>query len=249
MLLIIPAIEIKNGTCAKMVHGMSGEVFASNDPVEMAKLWRKENAKSLHVTDLDAVDGALPNIDIIQKMVGAVDIPIEFGGILYSPEMLEKIFSAGMYRAAIGMPMIQQEHAVRNILQKFGISKIMLGMIARNGIVHLPGKEATTTSAIELAFKAKKMGIRRIMYTDILRPPNPHVANIDAIRLLAEKSGMRITVSGGINGLEDLLKLQELEPLGVDSVVIGKAFYENKFACQGIWRVCEAGDYPYTAKV
>ena len=70
-----------------------------------------------------------------------------------------------------------------------------------------------------------------------------------AIKSLAETSGLRVTASGGISGLDDLLKLQELEPLGVDSAVIGRALYENRFACQELWRLCEAGDYPYTAKV
>ena len=73
--------------------------------------------------------------------------------------------------------------------------------------------------------------------------------NLRVLRELAEKAGMRVTCSGGISGLDDLLKVQELEKFGVDSAVIGRALYENKFSCQGIWRVCEAGEYPYTAKV
>jgi phosphoribosylformimino-5-aminoimidazole carboxamide ribotide isomerase len=69
------------------------------------------------------------------------------------------------------------------------------------------------------------------------------------LRELGEKTGMRITASGGITGLEELLKVQDLEKAGVDSVVIGRALYENKFSCQGLWRRCEAGNYPYTARV
>lgn len=250
MLLIIPAIEIRSGTCAKMIHGAGGEVFTSNDPVEMAKLWRKENAKSLHVADLEAAGENIPNIGIISKMVNAVDIPVEFGNIVYEAGAIEKIFGAGMYRAAIGLPVIGQTETAKSIIGKFGASKIVLGMVARNGIVHLPGQDKSAgITATDLALKAKALGIKRIMYTDILRPPLPHTANLEAISSLARSTNMKITVSGGINGIEDLLKLQELEPLGVDSVVIGTAFYENKFACQGIWRLCEAGDYPYTAKV
>jgi phosphoribosylformimino-5-aminoimidazole carboxamide ribotide isomerase len=233
-----------------MVHGVGGEVFTSNDPVEMAKLWRKENAKSLHVTDLDAEEEHFPNIGIIGKMVSAVDIPIEFGGIVNTAETLDTVFAAGMYRAAIGYRMIAETETAKRVIQKFGTSKIVLGIVARGGIVHDSAKNISSgTTASELALKAKAFGIKRVMYTDILRPPLPRTANIEAVSDLAKATGMRITVSGGINGLDDLLKLQELEPLGIDSVVIGNAFYENKFACQGIWRLCEAGDYPYTAKV
>ncbi|HEX9006929.1 MAG TPA: HisA/HisF-related TIM barrel protein, partial [Bacteroidota bacterium] len=73
--------------------------------------------------------------------------------------------------------------------------------------------------------------------------------NIDVLRDLGEKTGLRITAAGGISGLDNLLAIQELEPYGVDSVIIGRALYENKFSCQGLWRRCEAGHYPYTARV
>jgi len=69
------------------------------------------------------------------------------------------------------------------------------------------------------------------------------------LRELGEKTGMRVTAAGGINGLEDLLKIQELEPYGVDSVIVGRALYENRFSCQMLWRRCEARDYPYTARI
>jgi phosphoribosylformimino-5-aminoimidazole carboxamide ribotide isomerase len=73
--------------------------------------------------------------------------------------------------------------------------------------------------------------------------------NLRVMRELGEQAGMRITASGGIAGLQDLLAVQELEPFGVDSVVVGRALYENRFSCQAVWRMCEAGRYPYTAKV
>src|SRR5206468_480172 len=110
-------------------------------------------------------------------------------------------------------------------------------------------KENSGLTALSVALNAKQLGFKRIVYTDILRDGTMTGPNFDAIRLLAEKSGMRVTAAGGISGLKDLLRLQELEPLGVDSAVIGRALYENKFSCQGIWRMCEAGEYPYTAKV
>jgi phosphoribosylformimino-5-aminoimidazole carboxamide ribotide isomerase len=75
------------------------------------------------------------------------------------------------------------------------------------------------------------------------------VVNLKVLRELAEKTGMRVTAAGGLTGLNDLLMIQELEKYGVDSVVIGRALYDNKFSCQRIWRRCEAGNYPYTAKV
>ncbi len=250
MLLLIPAVEIKGGKCVQMVQGAEGFVY-SDDPIEMAKLWRKENAKSLHVTDVDgALEGRLVNFDVIRRMVTTVDIPIELGGGLRTFEEVKKALDIGIYRVIISTMLIEQPDEAKRALDAFGASKIVLGIDAENGIVQTKGwKEDSGLTAITVALNAKQLGFRRIVYTDIMRDGMMVGPNFDAIKMLAEKTDMRITASGGVAGLQDLMKLQELEPLGVDSVVIGRALYANKFSCQGLWRLCEAGDYPYTAKI
>ena len=250
MLLIIPAVEIKGGKCVQMVQGTEGFVY-SNDPIETAKLWRKENAKSLHVTDVDGAEqGRLVNTDVIKPMVQTVDIPIELGGGIRTFAEVNKAFELGAYRIVIGTMVIENPDEAKRALDTYGSSKIVLGIDAENGIVKTRGwKETSGLTAISVALNAKALGFRRVVYTDILLDGMMRGPNFTAIKQLAEKTGMRVTASGGVSGLDDLLKLGELEPLGVDSVVIGGALYANKFACQGIWRICEVGDYPYTAKI
>jgi phosphoribosylformimino-5-aminoimidazole carboxamide ribotide isomerase len=250
MLLIVPAIEIKNEKCVQMVQGVEGFVY-TDDPIEMAKLWRKENAKSLHVTDVDgAIQGRLVNFDIIQRMVKTVDIPIELGGGLRTFEEVQKVFEGGIYRAVIGTMLVENPDEAKRVLDKFKPNKIVLGIDARNGIVKTKGyKEDSGLTALTVALNAKQMGFKRIIYTDILLDGMMRGPNFEAIKMLAAKSGLRITASGGIRGLDDLLQLQAMESNGVDSAIIGRALYENKFSCQGIWRLCEAGNYPYTAKI
>lgn len=250
MLLIIPAIEIKNGKCVQMVQGIQGFVY-TDDPIEMAKLWRKENAKTLHVTDVDgAMEGRLVNFDVIERMAKTVDIPIELGGGLRTFDEIKRAFDAGMYRVVISTMFIEKPDEAKHILETYGPSKVVLGLDAKNGIVRIGGwQEDTGLTAVSIALNAKLMGFKRIVYTDILLDGMMRGPNFAAIRSLAETTGLRITASGGISNLDDLLKLQEMEPLGVDSAVIGRALYENRFACQELWRLCEAGDYPYTAKV
>jgi phosphoribosylformimino-5-aminoimidazole carboxamide ribotide isomerase len=104
-------------------------------------------------------------------------------------------------------------------------------------------------TALTVALNAKVIGFRRLVYTDIRLDGTMHGVNLELLRELATKTGMRVTSAGGVGGLEDLLKIQELEPLGVDSVVIGRALYQNRFSCQALWRMCEARNYPYTARV
>ena len=250
MLLIIPAVDIKGGRCVQMVQGIEGYSY-SDDPVEMARLWRKENAKSLHVTDVDgAIQGHIVNGDLIRRMVDTVDIPIELGGGLRSLEVVKRALDYGVYRVLISTMLIENPDEAKRVIDTFGPSKVVLGIDALDGIVVTHGwKESSGLTALSVALNAKALGFKRVVYTDIRLDGTLRGVNLRVLRELAEKSGMRITSAGGISGLDDLLGLQELEKLGVDSVVIGRALYENKFSCQGIWRQCEAGNYPYTAKV
>jgi phosphoribosylformimino-5-aminoimidazole carboxamide ribotide isomerase len=233
-----------------MVQGIEDFAY-SNDPVEMARLWRKENAKSLHVTDVDgAFHGRLYNREPIKRMVETVDIPIEVGGGLRSFDAVQEAFDIGAYRVVIGTMAIENPDEARRLIDTFGPSKIVLGIDATDGIVTMRGRvETSGLTALTVALNAKLMGFRRLIYTDTRLDGTLRGVNLNVLRDLAEKAGMRVTASGGIAGLDDLLKIQELEPLGVDSVVVGRALYQNRFSCQGLWRMCEAGNYPYTAKV
>lgn len=250
MLLIIPSVELQAGKCLLKVRGVEGVAY-SDDPVEIARLWRKENSKSLHVTDLDgAREGRLVNHEAIARMVTCVDIPIELGGGLRSFSEVKKAFDLGVYRVVIGTMLIHNPDGAKSVLETFGASKVVLGIDAENGFVKTHGRRMDSDiTAVSLARNAKQLGFRRVIYKDIVLEDLMRGQNFSAIASFAQAVRMKVTASGGVSGLDDLLKLQELEPLGVDSVVIGRALYENKFSCQGLWRMCEAGNYPYTANV
>lgn len=250
MLLVIPALEIKGGRCVQMVQGVEGFTY-SDDPVEVARLCRLENAKSLHVTDVDgAIRGRLVNTDVLQRLVRTVDIPVELGGGLRSFEDVRQAFELGMYRVLISTMMIENPDEARRVIETYGPSKVVLGIDAIDGIVATHGwAESSGLTALTVALNAKHLGFRRVVYTDIRLDGTLRGVNLTILRDLGEKTGMRVTSAGGISGLEDLLKVQELERYGVDSVVIGRAIYENRFSCQDLWRRCEAGGYPYTARI
>jgi phosphoribosylformimino-5-aminoimidazole carboxamide ribotide isomerase len=249
MLLVIPSIEIQSGKCRRNAQGLNGAVY-SPDPVESAKLWRKENAKALYVSDVDAaLEGRMANLDAIRSIVKAVDIPVLLGGGMRTFADAQRAFEIGVYRVVISKMLMENRDDARKTLELFTAAKVVVGIDARNGVVETR-EGGRKGSAVEYAALAKELGFKRIMYTDVVLSGDISSPNVEAIKTLAASvPGLKITAAGGVSGLDDLLKLQELEPLGIDSVVIGKALYENRFACQGIWRVCEAGDFPYTARV
>jgi phosphoribosylformimino-5-aminoimidazole carboxamide ribotide isomerase len=145
---------------------------------------------------------------------------------------------------------IENPDEARALIETYTASRIILGIDAMDGIVATNGwEESSGLTAMTVALNAKALGFKRMVYTDIRMDGTMRGMNLPRIKELAQKSGLRITASGGVGSLEDLLRVQELEPFGVDSVVIGRALYQNRFACQALWRMCEARDYPYTAKV
>jgi phosphoribosylformimino-5-aminoimidazole carboxamide ribotide isomerase len=249
MILVIPAIEIRDGRCVQRILGVEGYSY-SDDPVAMALLWRTENAKALHVTDLDGVQaGHLVNTEVIGRMVASV-IPFVMGGGLHSFGAVEEAFRLGAYRVVVGTPLLDLTDEVRRTLQVFGTSKVVLGMDGMGGVVMTHEDSISAgKKAVDVVQKARELGFKRVVYTDVGPDGSPRGVDLDTLRALGEQTGLRVTCAGGISGLEDLLRVQELEPFGVDSAVIGRALCENKFACQGLWRRCEAGNYPFTARV
>ncbi len=242
MILIVPAIDLSDGKCVRLIQGVAGtEKIYCNDPVKMAILWRGENFKIIHVVDLDgAFGGSMKNFEVIERMVNAVDIPIQVGGGIRSLEQCQRLFDLGVSRIVVGTIAIENPDLLRLLLEKFSARKISVGIDAKNGIVKIKGwTEDTGINAVSLGLNMKQLGVQRIVYTDIARDGMMTGPNLEAIRELAEKTGLRITASGGVSGYKDLLALAALEPYGVDSVIIGKALYENKFPCQALWRDVE----------
>ncbi len=241
MLLIFPSIEIRQGQCVHLVHGEPGsEQSYSIDPVRMATLWRGENAKTLHVVDLDSIqDGKIRNAAILRKMIQAVDIPIQVGGGLRTFEDIREVFELGAYRVVLRTAAIETPELVSQVIHEFGARKLAIGIESAGGKLRGRGKEVLETTPAAFALEMKKLGVSRILFSVVGPDETTKILDSEAIREMALQTGMRITVQGGIRNYQDLLKLQELEKLGVDSVVMGKPLYENQFPCQRLWRLNE----------
>jgi len=240
MLLIFPSIEIKRGKCLHVVHGAPGsEHVHSIEPVDMAILWRGENAKTLHVIDLDGVeDGTIRNKDIIRSIIEAVDIPVQVGGGLRTFEDIKTAFDLGVFRIVIRTAAVEHPELVDRVIREYGSRKIAIGIESQGGILRIKGGRLTDIPAIDFALDMKKRGVTRLLVS-LIGNDGSKILDTETLRTIAISTGLRITAQGGIRDYQDLIRLQELEKNGVDSVVIGKPLYENQFPCQRLWRLNE----------
>ncbi len=242
MLLVFPSIEISQSCCVQLVRGQEGEVRSfSIDPVQMAILWRGENAKTLHIVDKDgAAEGKVMHKDLIRRMVQAVDIPIQVGGGLRSYEEAEELFGLGVYRVIIGTASVEQPELIERLVKQFGTRKVAIGIDCRNDRVLISDhKTETPLTPLQHAHQMRKLGVCRILVSVRKSDSWEHTLEVDTLKDLAQKSGVRITAWGGVKDYQDLIRLQELEKYGVDSVIIGRPLYQNAFPCQGLWRLNE----------
>jgi phosphoribosylformimino-5-aminoimidazole carboxamide ribotide isomerase len=213
----------------------------SIDPVRMAILWRGENAKTLHISDVDGVQtGRVHNWDIIEQIVQAVDIPIQVGGGLRNYDDIKDLLGKGVFRIVIGTIAIHDKALVEALIQDFGARKIAISIEAQDGTIRSEGgKQRHDITPLEFALQMMKLGVSRVVYSEIGPDGESKISNPDSLRELASRSGVRVTAQGGIHGYQDLIRLQEVEKFGVDSVIVGQALYENKFPCQRLWRLNE----------
>jgi len=209
-----------------------------DDPVKMAKLWRIQNAKVIHVVDLDAAKGGSEhNRKVIHDICNELDIPVQVGGGIRTMVDIDRAIEAGVYRVIIGTAAVQNPDLVSEAIEKYTCSKVVVGLDARDGEVRVQGwTEGSGLDAVEFALDMEARGCRRIVYTDISRDGTLEGPNMEAYRELGSRlQKTKITASGGIGNHKHLIALNDLISFRVDSVIVGKALYENVFPCQQMW--------------
>jgi phosphoribosylformimino-5-aminoimidazole carboxamide ribotide isomerase len=206
-------------------------------------IWRAENAKMLHVVDFDAAfDHSKINHDIIKELCSSVVIPIEFAGGIRSVEDAEAVFDLGVYRISINTMALENRVEFIKLFEKFGPTKIVLSIDILDGKLVTRGRQRKSDmNYFYYVNEMTELGIDRAVVTDVSRNGVMQGPNINLSKSIAEHCNIKVTHSGGVRNKDELLDLQNLIPVGVDSVIIGRAFYENRFPCQKLWRVAESG--------
>lgn len=232
-MLIIPAIDLRKGKCVRLAQGRKeAATIYDDDPVKVAKNFELAGAQMLHIVDLDAAfsDRASPNHRLLREILQTIEIPVQFGGGLRSIEDVRRAIEVGVRRVVIGTLAVESPEVLEELVRSFGGDHIAVGIDAKDGEVMVRGWEQNgKMCAVELARGVAEAGVERIIYTDVSRDGMLSGVNIEQTLAVARESGLKVTASGGVSSLEDIKRLRQLSSFGVDSVIIGKAFYERRF--------------------
>jgi len=228
-MIIIPAVDIKNGKCVRLVQGhMNKETVFSHDPASMAVRWEKEGAGLIHIVDLDGAVGKKPkNLNSIKKIINSVKADIQVGGGIRNEDTIKMFIDLGVKKIIIGTEAIRNPNLVKNACKAFP-GKIIVGIDARNGMAAIEGwTETTGVKAVDLAKQFEDCGVAAINFTDIHRDGMETGPNIEETRKLAESVSIPVVASGGVSTIEDIKNLLPLQEVGVMGVITGKALYSG----------------------
>jgi len=242
-MLIIPAIDLRNGQCVRLAQGRKDATKVYNaDPVEVALSFEDDGAEMLHVVDLDGAfsEANSRNRRALRKILHTVGIPVQFGGGLRTIEDIFDAIDIGLNRVVIGTVAAESPETFAEMLAKFGSGIIVAGIDANLGQAVTRGWETEAEiDALTLARRVAAIGVERIVYTDIQRDGMLTGPNVEQTSLIARETGLKVTASGGVSSIDDLLKLKAAVESGVDSVIVGKALYERRFTLRAALEALE----------
>ena len=230
-MIILPAIDLKDGKCVRLRQGRADDVTVyGDDPAAQAKDWADQGGEELHVVDLDGAFAGTPrHAEVIARIIQAFGGPVEVGGGLRTPEALSAVIEAGAARAIIGSAALDDPEFLMQAVELYG-DKIAVGIDARGGLVQTKGwVETSRTKATDLAAAVARMGVKAIIYTDTATDGmlgGPNLTQLAAICDAAPEC--QITASGGVSSPFDVANLKALERANLRAAIVGKALYDGR---------------------
>lgn len=230
-MLIIPAVDIKDGHCVRLKQGdMADATVYSEDPAAMARHWLSQGARRLHVVDLNGAAAGMPkNEAVIKQIVKAVgdELPVQLGGGIRDLDTIERYLDMGVSFIVIGTAAVKNPGFLQDACTAFS-GHIIVALDAREGKVAVEGwSKMTGHDVVDLALKFQEYGVEAIIYTDIGRDGMLSGVNVEATVKLARELRIPVIASGGLTQLKDLEELCKLEHEGISGVITGRAIYQG----------------------
>jgi phosphoribosylformimino-5-aminoimidazole carboxamide ribotide isomerase len=230
-MLLIPAIDIKDGRCVRLRQGdMNSATVFSEDPVAMARHWVDLGARRLHVVDLNGARSGKPvNEPVIRRIVEevGVEVPVQLGGGLRDLDTIERYIDGGVGFVVIGTAAVKNPGFLHDACSAFG-GHVIVALDARDGKVATDGwSKLTGHDVVDLAVKFEDYGVEAILYTDIGRDGMLTGVNLDATVALARAVKIPVIASGGVATIEDIERLCSVQSEGIEAAILGRSLYEG----------------------
>ena len=228
-MIILPAIDIKDGKCVRLIKGDFNKKTEYNlSPYHQAKLYKDHGFKNLHIVDLDgAISGETINLHIIKDIVKKVDLKIEIGGGIRNLASIEKYISIGVEKVVLGSGAIKNKNFLKEACKKFP-NKIALGLDAKDGYLSVSGwKENSNQLTLDYLKEVNDCGASRLIYTDINRDGMKQGPNFEETVKVADTSNCSVIISGGVSSIDDIKKAKELNNNNIEGIIVGKAIYDG----------------------
>jgi len=229
-MLLIPAIDLKDGKCVRLKQGdMEQETIFSDDPVAMAGQWVEAGARRLHIVDLNgAFKGEPVNAEVIHSIAETYpDLPIQVGGGIRDEDTIQTYLEAGVQYVIIGTKAVNAPHFISDICAEFP-SHIIVGLDAKNGKVAIDGwSKLSHHDVIDMAQRFEQDGVEAIIFTDIGRDGMMQGVNVDSTVELAQAITIPVIASGGITNIDDVKALCAVQDEGIQGAITGRAIYEG----------------------
>jgi phosphoribosylformimino-5-aminoimidazole carboxamide ribotide isomerase len=242
-MLIIPAIDLKDGKCVRLRQGkMDDSTEYGDDPVAMADRWVDAGARRLHLVDLNGAFAGEPvNGEIVRAIATKYpNLPIQIGGGIRSAETIEAYLRAGVQWVIIGTKAVKEPDFVTDMCKQFP-GHIIVGLDAKDGRVATDGwAEVSEVMATDLARRFASDGVEAIVYTDISRDGMMQGVNVEATAALAEAGGIPVIASGGVTNMDDLKRLATVADKGILGAITGRAIYEGTLDVSEAQAYCDS---------
>ncbi len=229
-MLLIPAIDLKEGKCVRLRQGrMEDNTVFSDDPVAVAGKWVAQGARRIHLVDLDGAFAGKPkNADIIKVIAETYpDVPVQIGGGIRDEATIQAYLDAGVQYVIIGSKAVSDPDFVREMASKYA-GHVIVGLDAKEGMVATDGwATVSDRNAIDLAKEFEANGVVAIIYTDIARDGMMKGVNIEATAKLARSITIPVIASGGITNMDDIHGLGQVANDGIMGAITGRAIYEG----------------------
>ena len=225
---LLPAVDIAGAQAVQLVQGIAGSGGRFGDPWEAAKAWQDQGAEWIHLVDLDAAFGRGSNHDLIDTIVGRLDISVELSGGIRDAESLDAALSTGCRRVNIGTAALEDPEWTRQIIGEHG-DRVAIGLDVRGTTLAARGWTRDGGDLWETLERLDREGCARYVVTDVNKDGMLQGPNVDLLRRVCERTDRPVVASGGVSTLEDIRVLRTLVAEGVEGAIIGSALYQGAF--------------------